>query len=102
MAKKNILLRSKIKKARALVQADQLAEAGVLLEQIVKTERRDVDVWLLLGVVNGKQGQHKQAAEYFSKQLPSSRVIPRSITISVLPCGIRVMSRRHWMPSVRS
>ena len=67
MAKKNILLRSKIKKARVLVQADQLAEAGVLLEQIVKTERRDADVWLMLGIIASKQSQHVQAVDCFRK-----------------------------------
>ncbi len=69
MAKKNILLRSKIKKAQALLQADQLAEAGVLLEQIVKTERRDADVWLMLGIISGKQGQHARSVDYLRKAL---------------------------------
>lgn len=69
MSKKNFLLRSKIKKARALVQAGQIAEAGLLLEQIMKTERRDADVWFLLGFIRGKRGQHVQSAECFSKAL---------------------------------
>jgi len=69
MAKKKILLRSKIKKARALLQADQLAEAGILLEQIVKTERRDADVWLMLGIISGKQGQHARSVDCLRKAL---------------------------------
>jgi len=69
MKKKNILLRSKIKKAQALARADQLAEARVVLEQIIKTERRDADVWLMLGIINGKQDQHTQAVDCFRKAL---------------------------------
>jgi len=67
MAKKNILLRSKIKKARALVLADRFTEAEVLLEQIVMKERRDADIWLLLGFIKAKQQHYKPAAECFRK-----------------------------------
>lgn len=63
MAKKNILHRSKLKKARVLLEAGQLSDAEVVLEQIIRTERRDADVWLMLGIIAGRQGNHARAAE---------------------------------------
>ncbi len=64
MAKKNILLRSKKKKAQALLDDNRLEEARALLEQLAEMDRRDAETRLMLGVIAGRQGDHQQAAEH--------------------------------------
>jgi predicted O-linked N-acetylglucosamine transferase (SPINDLY family) len=63
MSKQNILSRTKKKQALALIQANRLEEAKVLLVRLCATERRDIDLWLMLGTLNGKLGLHAEAAE---------------------------------------
>ena len=41
----------------------------MLLEQIVKTERRDADVWLMLGIISGKQDQHARSVDCLRRAL---------------------------------
>jgi predicted O-linked N-acetylglucosamine transferase (SPINDLY family) len=69
MAKPNILLRSRIKKARTLLETNQLPQAAAVLEQVVRSERRDADVWRMLGIIAGRQDNHSLAADYFGKAL---------------------------------
>ena len=69
MAKKNILLRSRKKKARQLLEQNQIDEARSLLEQVARQDRMDPEVWVMLGVVAGKQGRFNDAADHFGKAL---------------------------------
>lgn len=61
MAKKNIRTHSKKKKALALVQSNQLEQARDLYIQVCKLDKRDADAWFLLGVVEGRLGNCKEA-----------------------------------------
>lgn len=67
MAKKNILLRSKKKKAQALLEANRLDEAHSLFTQLAKSAPMDVDIWLGFGVVEGRRGNHAAATECLRK-----------------------------------
>lgn len=69
MARKNILTHSKKKKALALFHAKRLEEAKALYVQICMVDKSDADAWLMLGVVNGKLGNHVEAAECFTRVL---------------------------------
>jgi predicted O-linked N-acetylglucosamine transferase (SPINDLY family) len=67
VAKKNILLRSKKKKAQALIEGNRLEEAAALLAQLGRSAPMDADIWLGLGFLEGKKGNHAGAAEHFRK-----------------------------------
>lgn len=64
MAKKNILLRSKKKKAMSLLDGNRLEEARTALEQLAAADRGDAEVRLMLGVLAGRQGDHVEAARH--------------------------------------
>ena len=63
VSKQNLLSRTKKKQALALIQTNRLEEARILLIRLCTTERRDADLWLMLGTLNGKLGLHAEAAE---------------------------------------
>ncbi|MFC1772587.1 tetratricopeptide repeat protein [Pseudomonadota bacterium] len=67
MAKKNILLRSKIKKANALLEANQLDSAASIFLQLKRTAPMDVDVYFGLGFIESRQGNNADAVKYFEK-----------------------------------
>jgi len=52
MAKKNIINQSRKKKAWALLQENKLTEAKELYIRIGQSDKRDVDVWITLGIIN--------------------------------------------------
>lgn len=65
MAKKNILLQSRRKKAQALFDSGQLDAAQILFEQLAVADRVDPDIRLTLGIIAGRLGDHARAAEHF-------------------------------------
>lgn len=67
MAKQNILLRSKKKKAQAAIEANRIDEAADLFSQLSRALPMDADIWLGLGFVEGKRGNHAVAAQYLEK-----------------------------------
>ena len=87
MAKKNILLRSKKKKAQALLDGNRLEEARVLLEQLAETDRRDAETRLMLGVIAGRQGDHQRAAEHLGVACACSPGRRSCTTTSVSLCA---------------
>lgn len=56
MVQSNILIRSKINKAYELLKQNKLSEARILYEQLCKSRRNDIDLWLTLAVINRKMG----------------------------------------------
>ena len=69
MAKKNIRTHSKIKKAQAMIQAKQYAEACELYEKICALDKRDADSWKTLGSLYGMLRQHDRALEALRKSI---------------------------------
>lgn len=69
MADKNILTRSKKKKALALLQARRLPAAREVCEQICRTDPSDSNAWLMLGGVYGMLGLHREAAASLQKSI---------------------------------
>ena len=69
MAKKTFLLKSKKKKAHALLDSGQLEQARLVLEDIVRLEQRDVDIWLMLGVIAGREKGRSDAVKFLRKAL---------------------------------
>ena len=67
MAKKNILYRSKLKNAKKLLSENKLDEANVILSRLSVQAPRDVDIWLCLGFIAGKNREFNKATECFSK-----------------------------------
>lgn len=67
MAKKDILFRSKLKKARSLLESGRLEEAESALSQLVRTYPRNAELWLLRGVLEGKRRNPVSAADHLRK-----------------------------------
>lgn len=65
MAKTNVLIRSKQKRARALYNSKQLAESESLYTQIAKTYKRDMESWQMLGTIRWQLGDLQQAETHF-------------------------------------
>jgi len=63
MAKSNILIRSKLKKAQALVDQGKLSEAKTAYTQLYKTNKSNHDLGLELAVIHRKLGEFKQTKE---------------------------------------
>ena len=61
MAKKNLINQSRKKKAWTLFQSNRLAEAKELYTRIGQSDKRDVDIWLTLGVINRQLGLFDEA-----------------------------------------
>jgi len=68
MAKSNILIKSKLKKANTLVNEGKLAEAKTLYLQLYKKNRTNPEVGLKLAVVHRKLGDFKET-ELICKQV---------------------------------
>jgi predicted O-linked N-acetylglucosamine transferase (SPINDLY family) len=69
MAKNNLLLRTKKKRALALFQSDQLKEAKRLYTQLSKSNPRDADAWQMLGAIEWKLENLDQAEIQFAHAL---------------------------------
>ena len=65
MAKKNILLESKRKKAQALFDGNQLVAAQAVFEQLAAADRLDPENQLMLGIIAGRLGDPARAAAHF-------------------------------------
>jgi hypothetical protein len=55
VAQSNILIRSKINKAQSYWQ-NRLRRRALLYEQLCRSRRNDIDLWLTLAVINRKWG----------------------------------------------
>ena len=69
MAKPNILLRTKRKKALEAFQAKRYDEAMALFQSICQADRLDADARLSCGAVAGLRGEHAQAEDYCRQAL---------------------------------
>lgn len=67
MAKKNILLRSKLKKAKTLLSENKFEEANEILSRLSIQSPRDADVWRCLGYIAGNRQEYEKATGYFKK-----------------------------------
>jgi len=67
MAKQNPIIRSKKKKAQALIDANRFAEARELYRQICRLDRLDVDAWFTLGLLNGQLGFPEDTVNCFGE-----------------------------------
>ncbi len=63
MGKKNILTRSKRKKAEALLNEQQFDKARILFQQICKLDPLDADAWLMLGIIHANLGNLDKTIE---------------------------------------
>ncbi len=69
MPKKNIRTHSKIKKAQAMIQVKQYAEACELYEKICVLDKRDASSWKTLGSLYGMLRQHERALDALRKSI---------------------------------
>jgi len=69
MAKQNILLRSKVKKAQELVRSNQFEQAKELLGKVGALGRNNPELCFLLGVISARSGLPTEAAGHFRKAL---------------------------------
>ena len=76
MAKPNILLRAKRKKALESFQAKRYDEALALFQAICQVDRMDADVRLMCGMIAGLRGDHAQAEAYCRQALAIDPKMP--------------------------
>ncbi len=67
MSSNDILLRSKFKRGKKLLEAKRFEEARSVYEQICASRKNDADSWLTLGVINGILRRHDEAVTCCSK-----------------------------------
>lgn len=67
MPSDDILLRSKLKLGKKLLEAQRFAEARSVYEQICTRRKNDADNWFTLGVINGVLRRHEEAAACCSR-----------------------------------
>lgn len=76
MSKKNILLRTKKKKALESFQAKRYDEALALFQSICQADRMDADARMSCGVIAGLRGDHAQAEAYCRQALAIDPKMP--------------------------
>ena len=69
MAKKSILIRSRIKRVQSLVEQGKDREALDLLRQLVRQDRANPDLWLMLGIIHGRVGNPAEAEACLRKAM---------------------------------
>jgi len=69
MAKKNILYRSKLKKAKKLLSENKLGEAEEILSRLSIQSRGDADIWQCLGFIAGNKQDYERAIDCFKKAI---------------------------------
>lgn len=69
MSSHNPLTRGKKQKVRTLLAEHRLAEAGPLLEQICRLDRRDAEAWYLLGAIYQQSERFDEAAACYRHTL---------------------------------
>lgn len=67
MPSDDILLRSKLKLGKKLLEAKRFGEARTVYEQICARRKNDPDHWFTLGVINGVLRRHEEAVACLSK-----------------------------------
>jgi Flp pilus assembly protein TadD len=67
MPSDDILLRSKLKLGKKLLEAKRFEEARSVYEQICARRKNDADNWFTLGVINGLLRRHAEAVTCCSK-----------------------------------
>lgn len=67
MPSDDILLRSKLKLGKKLLEAKRFEEARSVYEQICTRRKNDADNWFTLGVINGVLRRHEEAVACCSK-----------------------------------
>lgn len=67
MAKPNALTRGKKRKVMELLDSGDLEQAHTLLEQICRTDRRDLESWLYLGAVSNTLGRTEDAERAYQQ-----------------------------------
>ncbi len=67
MTRKNILTRTRKKKAITLIDQGQFPEAKKLLEDICRIDRLDAETWFILGNVCMQSGDSEAALSAFQK-----------------------------------
>lgn len=76
VAKKNILLRTRKKKAFEHYQAGRHAQAWELYQSLCQADRLDTDARLMLGMIAGLRGDHSAAEVYFRQALELDQNLP--------------------------
>ena len=61
MASSDILLRSRIKRGKQLIEAGRYEEARSVYQQICARRKNDADLWFTLGAINGMLNRHADA-----------------------------------------
>jgi tetratricopeptide (TPR) repeat protein len=76
--KQNILIRTKVRKAEALLRENRLTEAKQLCEQIFQANRADPEALVLLGTINRRLGNHAEAESHCRKALQLNPNLPEA------------------------
>jgi predicted O-linked N-acetylglucosamine transferase (SPINDLY family) len=90
VAKQNILLRSKKKKALGALEANRIDEAWQLFSQLSRAVPMDAEIWAGLAVAEGKRGNHAVAARYFQKAAsiqPDSAQVQYNLGVALRDSG---------------
>lgn len=72
MAKKSIIIRSKLKKAQALLNKNKLPEAKSIYEKIYATNKNNIDLGLTLAIVNRRMGLFRETETICRRILTSN------------------------------
>lgn len=92
MAKKNILLRSKKKKAFELYQAGRYEQARALYQALCQADRTDADARLMCGVMAGLGGDSAAAEDYCRQAL----VLEPGLAPAHLNLGIALRHQKRF------
>ena len=90
MAKKNIVYRSKLKKARGQLETGRLEAAAALLAPLSRQFPAAMEVWWLLGIVAGKRGDYTAAVECLTQAAgiePANAVVHYNLGIAYRNAG---------------
>lgn len=98
MAKPNILLRSKKKKALEFFQAKRYDEAWELLRLICQADRLDADARMTCGVIAGLRGEHVNAEDYCRQAL----AIDPKLATAQLNLGIALRSQGKFVEACQA
>jgi tetratricopeptide (TPR) repeat protein len=89
MSKSNALTRGKKRKVMELLDAGELEQARTLLEQICRTDRRDLESWLYLGGVSNALGRPDEAERAYQQ---ARKIDPKSFQAFY---GLAVAAENH-------
>lgn len=98
MAKKNILLRSKKKKAFESFQAGRHDEAWALYQALCQADRLDADARLTCGVIAGLRGDSAAAEDYCRQAL----ALDPTLAVAHFNLGIALRSQKNFMDACQA